>query len=155
MIALDPIGYVRAERNEIRDDWWGDAVSIIELVKPYGPDSLLGLDQFSHAEIIFVFDRLEPAELVRGASRPRGNPDWPLVGVFAQRTKHRPNRLGATMVEIISVSGSVLTVGGLDALDGTPVVDIKPVMAEFLPRGPVRQPDWSHQLMTDYWRRQE
>jgi tRNA (Thr-GGU) A37 N-methylase len=73
------------------------------------------------------------------------------VGIFAQRGKGRPNRLGATIVEIVNRAGRVLTVTGLDAIDGTPVLDIKPVMAEFLPRNPVRQPKWSHELMRSYW----
>jgi tRNA (Thr-GGU) A37 N-methylase len=74
------------------------------------------------------------------------------VGIFAQRAKDRPNRLGTTIVEIAGREGSVLTVIGLDAIDGTPVIDIKPVMAEFLPRGAIRQPQWSHELMRYYWR---
>lgn len=74
-----------------------------------------------------------------------------MVGIFAQRAKARPNRLGATIVEIIRCEGNVLIVKGFDAIDGTPVLDIKPVLAEFLPRSPVRQPEWSHELMRDYW----
>jgi tRNA (Thr-GGU) A37 N-methylase len=77
--------------------------------------------------------------------------NWPRVGIFAQRGKGRPNRLGATIVEVVSREGRVLTVAGLDAIDGTPVLDIKPVLAEFLPRKPVRQPAWSCELMRDYW----
>jgi tRNA (Thr-GGU) A37 N-methylase len=66
----------------------------------------------------------------------------------------RPNRLGATVVRILGRSGRVLQVGGLDAIDGTPVLDIKPVMKEFLPREPVTQAAWSSQLMRSYWRRE-
>jgi tRNA (Thr-GGU) A37 N-methylase len=73
------------------------------------------------------------------------------VGIFAQRARARPNRLGTTIVRIISCEGARLRVRGLDAIDGTPVLDIKPVMAEFLPREPVRQPAWSTELMADYW----
>jgi tRNA (adenine37-N6)-methyltransferase len=75
------------------------------------------------------------------------------VGIFAQRAKDRPNRLGVTIVASASREGRILHVTGLDAVDGTPVLDIKPVMAEFLPRGEVRQPAWSHELMAEYWRR--
>jgi tRNA (Thr-GGU) A37 N-methylase len=73
------------------------------------------------------------------------------VGIFAQRAKVRPNRIGSTMVEIVSRAATVLEVIGLDAADGTPVLDIKPVMREFLPRTPVRQPPWATELMRNYW----
>jgi tRNA-Thr(GGU) m(6)t(6)A37 methyltransferase TsaA len=114
-------------------------------------ESLSGLDTFSHAEIVFVFDQLEPSAVVRGSRHPRENQRWPRVGIFAQRARARPNRLGTTIVRIISCEGSRLRVRGLDAIDGTPVLDIKPVMAEFLPREPVRQPAWSRELMAHYW----
>jgi hypothetical protein len=70
---------------------------------------------------------------------------------FAQRAKGRPNRIGVTTCEILDVEGRRIRVRGLDAIDGTPVVDLKPFMAEFAPRGTVRQPEWSHELMRDYW----
>jgi len=74
------------------------------------------------------------------------------IGMFAPRAKGRTNRLGSTIVRIIGSEGRRLRVQGLDAIDGTPVLDIKPVMSEFLPREAVRQPDWSCELMRDYWR---
>src|SRR5258708_18447182 len=148
---MEPIGYVRGARAEVRDDFWGGAASTVERAPGGPPESLDGLDEFSHAEVIFVFDRLQPGELVRGARHPRGNERWPRVGIFAQRAKARPNRLGATIVRILGRDRSRLTVAELDAVEGTPVVDIKPVLAEFLPRDPVRQPAWSHEMMRDYW----
>ena len=123
----------------------------IELVAAFGPEALDGLDEFSHAEILFLFDRVPESAVERGTRHPRGNPAWPRVGIFAQRGKDRPNRLGATIVEVAGRDGRVLIVRGLDAIDGTPVLDIKPVMAEFLPRTRVRQPAWSRELMRDYW----
>ena len=86
-----------------------------------------------------------------GSRRPRGNPDWPDVGIFAQRAKDRPNRLGLCTCELVEVRGDTLEVRALDAIEGTPVLDIKPYMAEFAPRGPVRQPAWSHELMAGYF----
>jgi tRNA (Thr-GGU) A37 N-methylase len=103
--------------------------------------------------VIYCFDRVAESAVERGARHPRGNPVWPRVGIFAQRAKDRPNRLGVTVVAIVGREGRVLRVTGLDAVDGTPVLDIKPVMAEFLPRGPVRQPAWASELMREYWRR--
>lgn len=151
MITLQPIGFVRNSRTEPGDDDWGELVSVIELAEPFGAESLQGLEAFSHVEIIFHFDRVDEARVIRGARHPRENPAWPAVGIFAQRGKERPNRLGLTIATILKCEGRRLYVSGLDALDGTPVLDIKPVMAEFLPRGPVRQPDWSHELMQAYW----
>ncbi|MBX9701152.1 MAG: SAM-dependent methyltransferase, partial [Acetobacteraceae bacterium] len=117
----------------------------------FGPDALLGLDAFSHAEIVFLFDRLPEDQVATGARRPRGNPDWPLVGIFAQRGRNRPNRLGVSVCRILGVAGTTLHVEGLDAIDGTPVLDIKPVMSGFQPRGTIREPDWARAIMRDYW----
>jgi len=90
---------------------------------------------------------------VTGARHPRGRHEWPAVGIFAQRAKARPNRIGCTICQVVRVEGTSLYVAELDAIDGTPVLDIKPILAEFLPRGEVRQPAWSHELMRDYWSR--
>ena len=155
MITLNPIGVVHTERLDTRDDNWGEVESVIELRPDLPATSLDGLEDFSHAEIVFVFDRIDEASVASGNRHPRNNPAWPKVGIFAQRASRRPNRLGVTIVAIIGREGSRLRVRGLDAADGTPVVDIKPVMAEFLPREPVRQPAWSHELMRGYWRSSE
>lgn len=151
-ILLTPIGYVRSGRRDLQDDDWDSVKSRIELVEAFEPEALDGIEQFSHAEILFVFDRAAESEITRGTRHPRGNAAWPRVGIFAQRASRRPNLLGATIVRIIGRNGRTLEVEGLDAMDGTPVVDIKPVMSEFLPRGEVRQPRWSSELMRDYWR---
>ena len=150
-IRLSPIGVVRNTRREPMDDDWGGLVSEILLDPALPEESLDGLDEFSHAEIIFQFDRVIEKEIVSGARHPRENPEWPEVGIFSQRGRLRPNRLGLTSVRILRRAGRSLFVEGLDALDGTPVLDIKPVMQEFLPRGPLRQPDWSHEVMRTYW----
>ena len=151
MISLEPIGRVRALKHDTTDDHWGDGAATIELDEAFDAAALDGLEQFSHAEIIFHFNRVLPAAIERGTRHPRGNAAWPRIGIFAQRGSARPNRLGATIVEIVQRAGRVLTVRGLDAIDGTPVLDIKPVMVEFLPRTPVRQPAWSREVMRDYW----
>jgi tRNA (adenine37-N6)-methyltransferase len=151
VITLEPIGYVRSARRDLLDDGWDSVPAAIELSESFEPVALDGLEAFSHAEIVYHFDRVEPAAIERGARHPRGNTRWPRVGIFAQRAKDRPNRLGVTVVAIVGRAGRTLRVRGLDAVDGTPVLDIKPVMAEFLPRGDVRQPAWSHELMKAYW----
>ena len=151
MITLEPIAHVRSTRRELLDDDWDSVAATIELVPAFAPEALAGLEDFSHAEVLFHFDRVAESAVERGARHPRGNTHWPRVGIFAQRAKDRPNRLGSTVVEILKRDGRVLTVAGLDAVDGTPVLDIKPVMVEFLPRTTVRQPAWSHELMRAYW----
>ena len=138
--TLTPIGHVRGGRAVIALD-----------AAAFTPDALAGLADFSHAEVIFLFDKVPHEKIETGARHPRNRTDWPLVGIFAQRGKNRPNRLGLTTCRIVGVDGLTVEVEGLDAIDGTPVLDIKPVMEEFLPRGDIRQPDWSHELMQDYW----
>ena len=151
MFELETIARVHSPRSGLDDDNWGAVISRIELAQGLDAEALLGLEEFSHAEILFLFDRVKDSAIVRGARHPRGNPDWPKVGIFAQRGKDRPNRLGSTIVEVLGREGRVLIVRGLDAIDGTPVLDIKPVMAEFLPRVALRQPAWSRELMREYW----
>lgn len=151
MFEMEPVGYVRGGRDEVRDDFWGGSEARIELVDSITAEALDGIEDFSHAEIVFVFDRVDPARIVTGARHPRNNPDWPRVGIFAQRGKNRPNRIGCTIVHVLQREGRTLLVSGLDAVDGTPVLDVKPVFAEYLPAGPVEQPEWSHEVMRDYW----
>jgi tRNA (adenine37-N6)-methyltransferase len=151
---MKPVGMVRSARRDVADDDWGAVTATIELQSSLDPSCLDGLDEFSHAEIVFVFDRVAPEAIVTAARHPRNNAAWPKVGIFAQRAKARPNRIGVTMVRIVRRSGRMLEVVGLDAVDGTPVLDIKPVMAEFLPRETVCQPDWSRELMAGYWQLQ-
>ncbi|MDT0347467.1 TrmO family methyltransferase domain-containing protein [Streptomyces litchfieldiae] len=93
----------------------------------------------------------KPGRVHTGARHPRGNADWPLVGIFAQRGKDRPNRLGVSRCWLLGVEGLDVRVRGLDAVHGTPVLDLKPYMAEFGPQGEVRQPDWATELMRAYY----
>lgn len=148
--SLNPVGVVRSTRNEPKDDRWDSENSSIEMVSPFGAQALQGLADFSHCVVVYVFDRALWDES-KMARHPRGNKDWPTVGIFAQRAKDRPNRLGVTVCQVLSVEGSIIRLSGLDAIDGTPVVDIKPWMVEFGPRGEVMQPEWSRELMKDYW----
>ena len=151
-IELEPIAVVRSPRADVRDDDWGGLEAEIVLDTRFEPDALDGIEQFSHAEVLFFFDRVDPAKIVAGARHPRNNRDWPAVGIFAQRGKARPNRIGSTIVRVLGREGRILRVAELDAVDGPPVLDIKPVMQEFLPRHEVRQPRWSSELMQRYWR---
>lgn len=144
---------VRNSRREIEDDNWGDVISILELDPSMPGDALHGLEDFSHAEILYYFHLVPDSKIETGARHPRNNTDWPKVGILSQRGKNRPNRLGATLVKILRREGRHLEVQGLDAIDGTPILDIKPVMREFLPREEVHQPEWATELMKQYWKK--
>ena len=151
-VTLTPVGRVEGGRGEVRDDDWAEVTAVVRLdADQFGADAVLGLGAFSHLEVVYRF-HLAPEEAVeRGARHPRGNPAWPRVGIFAQRGKDRPNRIGVSRCELLAVDGLELSVRGLDAVDGTPVLDLKPYMEEFGPRGPVRQPRWAGELMRGYW----
>lgn len=151
IVELEPVAFVRGGRAENEDDAWGAVEAAVELAPHIPDETLRGLDAFSHVLVIFHFDRIDPAAVATGARRPRGNPAWPEVGVFAQRGSPRPNRLGVTACEVRGVEGRRLLVRGLDAVDGTPVLDIKPVMRGFEPRGPIREPAWAGEIMAAYW----
>jgi tRNA-Thr(GGU) m(6)t(6)A37 methyltransferase TsaA len=152
-ILLSPIGWVHSDENGPREDYWGEVVSEIVLDNAtFSPNSLEGLSEFSHVEVLFHLHSVNESLIVKGRRHPRGNANWPEVGIFAQRAKARPNRIAATICRLISVEGLTLKVQGLDAMNGSPVIDIKPVFAEFVPdRASVRQPEWSHEMMAKYF----
>lgn len=147
-----PIGHVRGGRAVVEDDAWGSVRSRIELdAGVVGPTATLGLEAFSHIEVLFVFDRVDPEAVCTGSRHPRGRSDWPEVGILAQRAKDRPNRLGLTVCEVVAVDAEGIDVAGLDAVDGTPVLDVKPYLQGFAPRGDTREPSWATELMAGYW----
>jgi tRNA (Thr-GGU) A37 N-methylase len=150
--GIVPIGHVRGGRAEPTDDAW-DAVEAEIVLDPavLSPDATLGLDAFSHVEVVFLFDRIDPARVERGARHPRGRTDWPRVGILAQRGSPRPNRIGVSACRLLGAAGLVLRVRGLDAVDGTPVLDVKPWMSGFAPRGEIREPAWAREIMRGYW----
>jgi tRNA-Thr(GGU) m(6)t(6)A37 methyltransferase TsaA len=152
-ISLSPIGWVRSDENGPREDYWGEVVSDIVLDHAnFWPDALQGLSEFSHIEVLFHLHDVDESSVVTGRRHPRGNVQWPEVGILAQRAKSRPNRIAATICRLLSVQDLTLKVQGLDALDGSPVLDIKPVFAEFVPeRVSIRQPKWSHEMMAKYF----
>lgn len=152
--TVSPIGWVRSSRAEAIDDDWDAVDSSIELdADRFGPDALAGLPEFSHVDVVYLFDQVEESAVQTGARHPRSNPDWPEVGILAQRAKMRPNRIGVTSCRLLAVEGLTIRIEGLDAIDGSPVLDLKPVMTEFLPRGDVKQPQWASELMATYWSR--
>lgn len=149
-VGVRPIGVVRSTRAEAVDDGWDAESSSIELLPPLDERALLGIEEFSHCTVVYLFHLADPGAW-RMSRHPRGNEAWPEVGILAQRAKDRPNRLGVTTCRILGRDGTTLRVSGLDAVDGTPVLDVKPHMVEFGPRGDVHQPVWATELMQRYW----
>jgi tRNA-Thr(GGU) m(6)t(6)A37 methyltransferase TsaA len=145
------IGHVTSSRREPTDDDWGTIDATIELDPGFDAVALSGLAEFSHVEVVYVFHLVDPASVTTDARRPRDNPGWPEVGIFAQRGRGRPNRIGVSVCTLLSVDGRRVSVRGLDAIDGTPVLDIKPYMHQFGPRGEIRQPRWADEIMADYF----
>lgn len=149
---VEAIGTVVGGRSDAIDDGWGDVESTIALDRRrFGPDVVAGLDGFSHIDVVFLFHLVDEEAITLGTRHPRNNPAWPRVGIFAQRAKARPNRIGVTTCELVRVDGLDLQVRGLDAIDGTPVLDVKPYVREFAPRTAIRQPGWASELMSSYW----
>ena len=98
------MGHVRGGRDVVEDDAWGGVVSRIELdTGVVEPSATAGLDGFSHVEVVYLFDRVDPAAVCTGARHPRGRTDWPEVGILAQRAKDRPNRIGVTVCQLRAV----------------------------------------------------
>jgi tRNA (adenine37-N6)-methyltransferase len=123
-IVLKPIGYVRtvAVGDEVKDKALiSQIVMRDELI-----DGLGGISFYSHLFVLFYLNQITDDQRRTLRVHPRGRMDLPLTGVFAVRTMLRPNPIGLTVVELVSVVGNILTVKGLDAFDGTPVLDVKP-----------------------------
>ncbi|NQV14828.1 SAM-dependent methyltransferase [bacterium] len=150
MITFSPIAQVSNDRKDLRDDDWGGVVSRIILNEDYEADLIKGLADFSHVEVVFYFDQLSEGHELPVTRHPRNNPEWPDIGLLAQRSVYHPNAIGLTTAQVIGVEGNTLIVQGLDAVNGTPVLDIKPVFLQFLPQN-VEQPGWVSELMKDYW----
>lgn len=123
-IVLNPIGYVKTEAvgDEVKDK---SKVSQIILNGELA-QGLDGITGFSHIFVIFFMSQISEDKRMILKVHPRGRMDMPLLGVFATRTNLRPNPIGLTLVELLKAEGKTLTVRGLDAFDGTPILDIKP-----------------------------
>ena len=149
-ITLKPIATVKNLRTIPIDDHWTEIISRIELADNMPTEAFDNITDFSHLEIIYYFDKVENDSIVF-SGRPRGNQNYPLVGIFGQRKKDRPNKIGLCTVELLEHNGRTITVKNLDAIDNTPILDIKPVFKEFQPVGQIRQPEWVADLMKKYW----
>jgi tRNA (Thr-GGU) A37 N-methylase len=147
-----PVARVVGGRAEPTDDYWGGTRSIIRIdPEAYTEASVAGLDEFSHLEVVFFFHLTDQTDLNPGARRPRENPNWPKVGIFGHRNMRRQKWLGVSRCRLVSIDGLDLHVEDLDAVDGTPVLDIKPWFSEMGPRGETHQPSWVSEMLGDYF----
>lgn len=148
-VIMKPIGYVENDVENRKDVSWGNDVSAIILNEEYH-GGLKGLEEFSHVTIIYYLDKAKFDRDKHLQRRPQNRDDMPLVGIFSQRGKDRPNQIGITSVQIVSVSDNELTVKGLDAIDGTPVLDIKPYYPIY-DQKVAKVPEWVKRLMEHYF----
>lgn len=149
---VEALGHVVGGRIEPTDDFWGGTRVIIRLDGSlFTADATKGLEDFSHLEIVFRFHLTDPTDLNLGARRPRDNPEWPEVGIFGHRNMRRLNWLGVSRCRLIKVDGLDLHVEDLDAVDGTPVLDVKPWFGEMGPRGEQHQAEWTTVMLRDYF----
>ncbi len=145
-IVLKPIGYVKttAKGYEVKDKTLLSRIVLREDLV----EALSGISDYSHLFVLFYLNHVADEQKKTLRVHPRGRMDMPLVGVFVARTMLRPNPIGLTLVELVKVEGNVLTVRGLDAYHGTPVLDIKTFdfwdMAES-----IRVPDWWKKLNSE------
>lgn len=153
MLTVEPIGYVRcalaAKAEAARQPRAsGGAPARIELMPGRNFEHALSdLGCWQYIWVLFWFDRNDGWRPKVLPPRSRSG----RKGVFATRSPHRPNPLGLSAVRLERVEGLTLHVSDVDMLDGTPVLDIKPVLKGFLPRGEVREPAWAAEIMKDYW----
>jgi tRNA-Thr(GGU) m(6)t(6)A37 methyltransferase TsaA len=148
-INMEPIGFVSNDVHGKKDVSWGEDVSTIRLNEEY-IGGLQGLNDFSHVTIIYYLDQAVYNREKHLKRHPQNREDMPLVGIFSQRGKDRPNRIGMTSVQIIGVFEDRLTVKGLDAIDGTPILDIKPYYPVY-DRKDATVPEWVDRLMEHYF----
>jgi tRNA-Thr(GGU) m(6)t(6)A37 methyltransferase TsaA len=148
-MELTYIGYVRSPIIEAVDTDWGEVESEIVLKNEYTP-GLLGLDQFSHIIVLTHLHKANWDPATHLQRHPQDRVDMPISGIFAQRARHRPNRIGVTAVSLIKVSNGKVKVRGLDAIDSTPVLDIKPYVPQY-DRKEATIPSWMTTLMNDYF----
>jgi tRNA (Thr-GGU) A37 N-methylase len=140
-IVLTPIGVVHSAVDQPLDCAGSGIKARIELdASRFKPASLAGLGDFSQVEVVFAFHRVAESDIRYAARHPRARTDWPAGGIFAQRGKDGPNCIAATVCRLMSAQGLGLDVEGLNASEGTPVLDNKPCRSEFGPREETRQP---------------
>jgi len=138
-MVVRPIGVVRNQFVEMVPQGWEQSISELQ-VEPIWAEALDGIEEFSHIVVLFWLDRIEGEPTLR--IHPKGRADTPLVGLFSTRTPRRPNPIGLATVRLLERRGNLLRVEGLDALDGSPVLDLKPYLARNDLVEGATMPDW-------------
>jgi len=144
-ITFRPIGIIRSALREPENRDWDDVVSEIRIDRKWA-EGLKGLEDFSHIIVLFYLSR---SIGIRLQTHPKGREDLPLVGMFATRSPHRPNPIALTICRLLKRKGTRLTVKGLDAIDGTPVIDIKPYIPDNDLVKRARVAKWIHRLRSN------
>ncbi|MHC5215373.1 tRNA (N6-threonylcarbamoyladenosine(37)-N6)-methyltransferase TrmO [Enterococcus sp. LJL128] len=144
------MGIVDNQISQRKDNSWGTDLSKVILKSNYF-GGLKDLSEFSHVLILYYLNQAHFDEKNHLQRKPQNREDMPLVGIFSQRGKDRPNQIGITAVEVVSVSETTLTVKGLDAIDGTPVLDIKPYYPMYDCKDEAIVPEWVNRLMKSYF----
>ncbi|MFI8186476.1 SAM-dependent methyltransferase [Actinacidiphila glaucinigra] len=145
------IATVVGGRTEVADDYWGGIQSIIRLDDRFPAETLQGLDAFSHLVVTWAFHLASPDDVALHVRSPRGNPAWPATGTFVHRNHRRPNQLATSFPRVLKVDGRDIHVTDLDAVDGTPVIDLAPFFGAMGPQGPIHEPQWPGEMLGDYW----
>jgi len=140
-INLTPIGFVKNAVTEPQGEDWQTIISEI-IVNEDMNEALSGIDEFSHIIVIYWMHKTPASQRSIMKVHPKRNPNLPLVGVFATRSPARPNPIGIATVKLLECRDNILKVIGLDAIDGTPVLDIKPHIPGSDSPTPARIPGW-------------
>ncbi|WP_327669432.1 MULTISPECIES: SAM-dependent methyltransferase [unclassified Streptomyces] len=149
---VESIATVVGGHTRVQDDYQGGVESVIRLNEAYPLETLQGIDEFSHLTVTWRFHLAQPEDVQLHARSPRGNSQWPATGTFVHRNHRRPNQLAVSYPRLLGVDGRDLLVTDLDAVDGTPVLDLAPYFKEMGPRGGVNQPVWPGEMLAAYWR---
>jgi tRNA-Thr(GGU) m(6)t(6)A37 methyltransferase TsaA len=158
-IEFTPIGVVRNQSREV--PWgtatlsmdWQDRVAAMQeqgravselIINPELENLLDGIDEFSHLMVLYWSHLIPDERRMTPKVHPLGSEDFPLVGTLATHSPARPNSILVTVVRLLGRKGTIFTVTGLDALDGSPILDIKPYLPEQIDPKELRMPDWMH-----------
>jgi tRNA-Thr(GGU) m(6)t(6)A37 methyltransferase TsaA len=145
-MVLKPVAFVNSDIKDKQPPGfnWEKVVSRIEVKVSYN-QALEGLEEYSHIVVIYWLNRTDATRMALKV-HPRGDKKLPLVGVFASRSPYRPNPVGQKVVRLLRRQNNTLWVEGLDAIDATPVIDIKPYIPDYDSVVDTRVPEWNHKV---------
>jgi tRNA (Thr-GGU) A37 N-methylase len=151
VFEFTPVATVVGGHTTPADDFQGGVESIIRLSPEFPVETLQGIEEFSHLTVVWHFNLASPDDVALHARSPRNNPAWAPSGTFVHRNHRRPNQIATSYPRLLRVDGRDLHVTDLDAVDGTPVLDLAPYFPAMGPRGPIRVAGWVDEMLSDYW----